>query len=751
MTSTDERAPEDMRTNIPAPAFRPEQLPAESNGNPQFIAYGPEERVADPDPDNPPLTVRPQVYVRYYHNIGVKRFLEGGVNGDREGLVTVEFDPQTVGLEKPIRAHVDADEPVLQFLRSLQANGEAASVGIETTRKKKSSETKDPIGPLRPIHGLRGAANPDGSGDHHQMMGPSGANTSNKLAMVNGRPTKHLASNAAEWRVLTNNKAGDLPPEGWKYYGSKEDWTKVGAIIPDGNAPAPSSAQQPAAGGSMDVQALVRALGPGLTAVIQQAVSDEFAKQSAAEATEDQMKGRPRGRGFSEGKPWQVRTSDGRVNLGTYMVTNTGYSMRWAMEYLADDTGHSPVAAQDLANIVLHLADRTQADAYGHGVEPDRCATSHREATRWVQWVITHEQPVPVADTGDVDQAVLTEWQDKVVRASTQHMAASGEVVAEYLTSRSNAKKDAEPKATEDEPQQTGPAPHVVGALLKTATSKWTDLQVIGNVGTQVREREFSDLVVSLGTDENGGPALHYPAVEGEESGALGDVLRNRWIEVKDAQGKGGGTLTQQTPPTTVDEAVPEQDVAPTTAAPEETPSPNEPGTPEADPVVEAFINRVKQTASLDQVKTLFQKAQKQNFLATRINVKEADDGSLTYDTAGTAEGFESWTAAQVLEHLRGQFDTPAGTDTPAAPADTAPATDGSSLDETAQQLADKATATVAKHREGELDAADARKELSALMSAANKDNLQRVEVSSSGRKGGLRSLLTHLMKNVQD
>lgn len=731
MTSIDEQPAESMRGGVPAAAFRPEQLPAESNGNPQFIAYGPEERVANPDPDQQPLTVRPQVYVRYYHNIGVKMFREGGMNGDRDDLVTVEFDPQTVGLEKPIRAHVDANEPVLGLLRDLHSNGQPASVAIETTRKKKSAETKEPIGPLPPIHGLRGASNPDGSGSHQQMMGPSGANTSNKLAMVNGRPTKHLASNASEWRLLTSNKAGDLPPDGWKFYSDKDDWTKIGVIVPDGVAPVTNTPSQPTAGAPLDVQSLVKALGPGLTSVIQQAVADEFAKQAAAEATEDHMKGRPRGRGFSEGKPWDVRTSDGRVNLGTYMATNAGFCMRWALDYLADrdeavgDTSN----ARELANTVLSLADRAQADAYGHGAQPDRCATSHKEATRWVQWVISNENPVPADPDWPNDAEAAKAWQDTVVTAAASYMAASGEVVGDYLTNRANMKKNPRAETVEEtEPEPSGPPAHVVGALLQTATAKWSDLQVVGNVGKQVRERGFSDLVVSLNTDGDEGTVLNYPAVDGEKSGVLSEVLRNRWTEIKD-----------------------EQVTKPEDAAPQENPAANsqQAPTPKSDPstTVTSFINRVQQATSLDQVKGLFQKAHQQNFLATRIGVTKADDGMLVYDTTGTGEGFESWTAAQILEHLRDQFD---GQSVPAAPADDAVGANGSPV-VTAQQLADKATEAVASQRQGEVTAADARKQLTALMSSANDQNLQDVEISSEGKKGGLRSLLTHLMKTIQD
>lgn len=66
----------------------PDQLPGKVSN---FIAYGAEERAADPTRDGEVITIRPQVYVCYYPGLVVQSIQEGGRSGDRKGTMTVHF------------------------------------------------------------------------------------------------------------------------------------------------------------------------------------------------------------------------------------------------------------------------------------------------------------------------------------------------------------------------------------------------------------------------------------------------------------------------------------------------------------------------------------------------------------------------------------------------------------------------------------------------------------------------------------
>ncbi|MDN5746763.1 MAG: hypothetical protein L0H31_16840, partial [Nocardioidaceae bacterium] len=202
----------------------PEQLP---NSNAQFIAYGPPERVADPFGGDDPVTIRPQVLVRYYRGVKIKE-----LSTPNNDTVHVAIDPESVGLEKAFGGYLNSKDPVVPYLREQYEAGNAVDIGLEYVRNKKAKDSKELISPVVPIYALRGANAPDGSGDNLAMMAAAGNHTSTKVALINGRRSEVSQSDPTEWQILTSNRKGDLPPEGWKALVDREDWTKVGAITP---------------------------------------------------------------------------------------------------------------------------------------------------------------------------------------------------------------------------------------------------------------------------------------------------------------------------------------------------------------------------------------------------------------------------------------------------------------------------------------------------------------------------------------
>lgn len=492
-----------------------------------FIAYAAPVRVADPQGGGEPLTIRPQVLVKYFPEIKVLGLKEGGRNGNASDLLTVEFDPTSVAigegrtLTQSIRAHMDSSDPTIAILRKAFENGGTIAIGIETQRKAKNSATKEPINPLTPIHALRGASNPDGSGDNTVMMGPSGQNTTNRLVFVNGQATKHLQSDPAEWKALTNNKAGDLPPAGWRYYAPGDDWREYGAVVPAEGPSAPA----PAPGAPSLATPASEGLASLLENTIRRVLADIDGEQGRPTA--------PRGK-WREGKPYDARTSDGRINLGGYAVSAYRGVFTWAAGHI-EKTTQKPAPMDDawtLATAAMEIADEVQVLAYallvGHqepdaliaAALPDRTIGSHRDAEQWVQWVIDNTHCPD-------DLTIITdkEWRAAVIRDAAQNFAEAGRRTGDALTAKS-PQTGPVPVATAE-----GPSPKVITAYLQTITKAWDNAQTLRNLGNTGNDSGYLALSVSR-QDGEGAPVLSFPAVEGESAGPLGALIAARVSEL---------------------------------------------------------------------------------------------------------------------------------------------------------------------------------------------------------------------------
>lgn len=654
--------------------LHPSQLP---QGSAQFIAYGAPERAADPQGGDP-ITVRPQVYVRYYDGILIKNLQEGGAEGDKGDLLTIQFDPQSVGLAKPIKAHMDLDDATVAILREKHAAGEPVAVAIETQRKRKNSESKAVISPLVPIHALRGADGPDGSGEHTRMMGPSGENTTNRLAMVNGRATKHLVSDPTEWAVLVSNKAGDLPPEGWRYYAPGEDWKEVGTIVPSG---APAQAQSGAGAPAPDLHAITAALVKVLShdnyKDILRGVINDVLEQREGAADAGRPTGRPVSRKFYEGKQWDARTNDGRINLGNYAVADGGWCYRWAYNYLVgryatDEVPTPEIDTSDawgLSDLVLHMADRVQSESYaaivdggeGQAVAPDRMAASHREAKRWVEWVIEHGLPFPLhedfeesesAEDGeeqpeDTYNAAVATWVDQVVQSAVEHYASTGRRVGHVYAEKAKAERERRQNAPAPEPKKDeGPSESVVNAMLGALAKTWDNFQSVTNLGVQANERGYGDLVVSMSTGEDGKPVISYPAKDGERAGALRDLIMHRWRELKVSAGDGPAPAQSEPQAETAPQAQP---------APEASQSPQDDPNRGYSPEVAQAVYAIHGCRDMETLRSVYQDLREKNLLASTISVNPRPQGGFEFGANGQ-QGYAKRAISDVLNALRTQF-----------------------------------------------------------------------------------------------
>lgn len=646
-------------------SITPDQLPSRVSN---FIAYGPEERAADPTNDGEVITARPQVYVRYFPAIVVSGLQEGGRSGNREGLVTVQFDPASIGFKDPISAHMNSDDRTLPALRNSLENKAPLAIAIETQRKKKNSEDGSPISPLTPIHALRGASQPNGDGDGRMMMGPSGNNTSNRVAFVNGQGTQHLQSNPAEWKMLVNNKAGDLPPEGWRKHTPGEDWKEIGAVVRDG-APVPSS--QTATPGPVSGFPTPDQLGDLIRGIVGQslkefapALANQIAQASGAVPSTPQ--GRPSGK-FDEGKQWHPRTSDGRINLGGYVVSSERWVFEWAYRHLTEDL-EIEVSTDDtwtLTDAVFTMASAVQANAYGHGFVPDRASASHRQAEHWVQWVIKRMLPYPGLDA---DEETLSGWTEEVTNEATALLTEAGRRAGEYFSSVSKRDKNgAAPQAsTSDEDEaQSGPSEKVVRAFLDVVQKGWDNPETIKNLGIQGRENGYANIPVSMTTDEDG-VQIAYPPAEGQPTGPLESLLIHRYTaltsqgqgpaqDATDAQGEPGAPAQEQNSP---EQSAPEQDAASSApaevneqTATDEASAPSAPATQEGDPAY-SLIERLKVVSDDQALRAIYEDAKEANLIATKVYVAPGPNGEVIFGQEGQ-DGFQVKTIGSVVGIIR--------------------------------------------------------------------------------------------------
>lgn len=763
----------------------PDQLPGKVSN---FIAYGAEERAADPTRDGEVITIRPQVYVCYYPGLVVQSIQEGGRSGDRKGTMTVHFDPSSIGFRDPISAHMNDDDATVSILRNSLENKAPLTVAIEIQRKKKNSETGSPISPLTPIHALRGATQPNGEGDGRMMMGPSGNNTSKRVAFVNGQSTQHIQSNPAEWKSLVNNKAGDLPPEGWRNFAPGEDWTEIGAAI-RADAPAVNAPQ----GGNSPAGAFPAPteLANLIQSVVGQTLKDfaptlaNHVAQSSATLTSD-TPGRPANK-FDEGKQWNPRTSDGRINLGGYVVAGERWVFEWAFRYLSEslEVEASPEDAWTLSAAVITMASEVQSNAYGHGFIADRTTASHREAERWVQWAIKNVHAYPGIEA---DEDTLKAWSDEVVSEASSLFTEAGRRAGDYFSNVTKRDKNGAAPQAKAEKAPSGPSEKVVRAFLDVVQKGWNDSQTIRNLGAQARDGGYLRLPVSMTADDKGDVSISYPPAEGEESGPLESLLIYR-LNTLQAQAQsnapqGDGQAPAQE--SAAEEQAPQvQEGAPEQAPVQANPASEQTAAPQENPQVASIIESLKTVSDDQSLRAIYEQVKDANLVAARVFVSQGEDGQVIFGQEGQ-EGFQAQSLGNVFGVMRRTMtaptpppaevqETPATESTPPAPAEEHSAPEANNVTEEApapqeeapeaqseQAPAEEAPAEEAPSSEdviegtsdaqGLADAAGSANtldEIATIKKDAEAQGLMEVEVMGGGTEGGLGLWIKHQERRI--
>lgn len=397
-----------------------------------------------------------------------------------------------------------------------------------------------------------------------------------------------------------------------------------------------------------------------LANVVRAAVTQALSEDRARETTEN-----PRARGrFYEGKPWDVRTSDGRINLGNYAVSSQRWTFEWAYEHLlqhTDEDAVDPEEAWELSGAILALSDRVQSEAYGRDFQHNRMTPSHLEAQHWVQWVIGHLHPW--ARDFDVDDAEAVQtWCDSVATEATSMLRRGGENTSTYFQNLNRVDDHGRPqkRKAEKAPEKSGGelTDVHIKAFLDGLVRVWDKPDKLANFTAQV-EGEYGATVVSIDTPEEGGVIFHHPPLDGADARPVRDFLRER------QQALGGTSDTSEAKEQAAPAAEPaaEPSTAPTGNGQQE-------DTRGYHPNVFRAIQQIMQAtndAELREVYLDFQNRDQALFDAHVSVRRDPDTGEVFFGSA-TQDGYAQVPLRQVFGAIRRYYSTVATT-APSAPA----------------------------------------------------------------------------------
>lgn len=259
------------------------------------------------------------------------------------------------------------------------------------------------------------------------------------------------------------------------------------SALAQAHAGAPAATPASSGAGRVDlVAALAAARQQGLPAVtvdtlmaLALAAGAPVAEVLAAGLPASEGKPRPvatSGRAVAvEEKPWEAFNSDGRINVGSYMVAHAATAERFALDHLVglySKGGKSAVKVSDemiaqaasLALVLLEMGDAVLVKAVGGRV--DRQKNSYNRCLSLILDAVEKRYPAPV---GGNEQA-QTEWRETVVEEAAERLYGITEVAQGRLPLPADQRTQAPaaPVAPASEPAPSGQA--VATAVLGATT-----------------------------------------------------------------------------------------------------------------------------------------------------------------------------------------------------------------------------------------------------------------------------------------
>ena len=575
------------------------------DGNHSFIAYAKEP--TGTSVDGVATQLRAQIFVRHYAGIKIASIATGGRRGDSPDITTVTFDPTSVGLEQEFGATIDSDDPLVDTLRAAHDAGEAIdSLAIEHIRKRTG------ISPITPIHALRTAAQ-DGS----RASSKSQESVRNIVASVNGQPSKRAESDHEEWPHLLGNTTGALAPKGWEARVSPDaSWAESGYIVP-------IEAAQPAA------DALLGAM-QGMIDALREDLFSAIAAGSANPAdTGADIGRRLRPGAFSEGKPWDARTSDGRLNLGGYAPTRYRLAFQDARDLAA--TNPAITLADDtlwgIAERLLLITDRVQVETYGGNIEPDRTSTSYGEAARWVRVCAFDLAAGAGTAAWPSNPDRLAEWSDRIKSLAVERFTQVAQRAGAHLSSKtSNAQRPAAQHQAQSRPANTNLSANVLRGVAQSAQlfSRKGALDGIERLAILAREKGQDQVPFRARLAESGFEVSVANPNDTDEDGwktaPLDALLHMIHSTMKQGQGQ------EQVPQAAVQGAA-------QAAAPVEPAASKDDST-----LVNAIVSSLQEVQSSRDIQAAYFSARDQNVLDAPIVARRSEISGVVFEKAGSEE-----------------------------------------------------------------------------------------------------------------
>lgn len=373
--------------------------------------------------------VRSEVAVK--KGVGIVTKVEPHSN-ERSAKITIAVD----GLKHPLIGWLNTDEPAYDALVEGNSRGELVEFRIESQRKKE-------IARELPISEV--------------------ANLDRKSIVAGAR----LVSSSDGLRITSEaltNPDEDPRPEG----------------APRSAIGAPSAAQQAAPTPvepvssplpvRMDIAALTAAVRSGLpdgvvNALAAQALASGISQNDVMQALYADSRGtshdrntRTPSRFAREEAQWKTFNSDGRLNLGSSMVTASISAEQYARVLVTTSLNLRKEAMDEeaidrivfgLAREILEMADHAQESAYGEGFNADRSISSHARARGVVYDTIEH---CAGCEYPGVDSEDIASWVTKVAdKAATRFQMAAALAIESFPEPAAPAGRTQQPVAASTE------------------------------------------------------------------------------------------------------------------------------------------------------------------------------------------------------------------------------------------------------------------------------------------------------------
>lgn len=293
-------------------------------------------------------------------------------------------------------AHVEAERA--------QKADEEVDIRLESQRKPETTDRTTPINDLT-------------TADNNRDLVKS------LVVSVNGKPSGEGVTNPAEDHLF--NGTG-------RYVAGDED-----------RASAPATAGT-SAGTAVSAESALGALRNAVTSqIVRPTIVDALAAQAllagaspdevniAIAGQQDDDRSRqnttPPAGVATESRPWSLYNTDGRLNLGSALISAGAGIENLVHKNLADAGGlglsNTTEVSVYLQTLVFSICDAIQAGAYGTGARPDRMANSHARVRGIVYETVNRHLPFPVKVEGDrlvASPEELSAWASNVGRESKE-------------------------------------------------------------------------------------------------------------------------------------------------------------------------------------------------------------------------------------------------------------------------------------------------------------------------------------------